>query len=385
MMYRRPAGDVHRDRSQRGRARPVRRPPEPEPVRKGSRLSLFASIAVMIAALVAIVVLHKDHPATGIGPAHYEVVYLVDDTSSGSGQRRWEVLDVRDPVDVSDLTYASDPRTGAAPQGGTVTDSDGLYNLSAGGLTLVSHREPALGSGALSLGVELTQLFQWGLAQDLHQARTIAGQRCQMVRLSEPPAGPLTAVSGGDHDDVCLTTTGIELSESWTYLGRVVLSRLAQSVSLATPLPGIEAAPDPGTPSSSASDVIQVTSPAAPSFIAVPTAPTGFSKVASLSITADDPQQKGTLLYRASDWSFENGGQLITVEAGAGGTPWDDSGVVTRSQNLPGLGPATVVLRSDGPQLQLSLANQHWLVIGGTVPISQLISYASTLEAAAAG
>lgn len=378
-MYRRPARELHRRRAPLAR----RTPSAPR-----SRVPLVAGAAALVAVAVAVplVVLGSARtPAPAAPPARYEVVYQVDNTSTGAGQQKWEVLQAQGPLDVSDLTYDADPLSGATPVSGTVTDYDGLFDLSGGRLSLVSHREPALGSGAVSLGVDLSQLYQWGLAQNLGRQRSIAGQPCRMVRLSEPPAGPLTALSGPDHDDVCLTSTGIELSETWTYGGRVVLTRLARYFYQGATFPPITGAPAASGTADTASDVIGVSSPAGPSFVADPAAPPGYTAGGSLSVTAENPQQTDQILYTASDWWFERGGALVTVEAGVGAPPWDDSGVVSRPEQLRGLGPAVAVLRSDGPQLQVTLAGGRWVAIGATLPLAQLVGYASTLRLSGAG
>ena len=52
------------------------------------------------------------------------------------------------------------------------------------------------------------------------------------------------------------------------------------------------------------------------------------------------------------------------------------------SVTLPGLGTATTALRSDGPEVRVPLGAGRWVRVRGTVPLSELVSYARRLTAA---
>jgi hypothetical protein len=319
-------------------------------------------------------------------PGAYEIVYLVETGANGPPVPTWEVLDATGPLAASDLTYHQDPRFGAAPASGTVSTAPGLYDLANGKLSLVSEREPGLASGAQALGAELPDLFRWGLAADLHQSQTLAGRTCRLVRMSEPPAGPITALSGGDHDDLCIDSSGLTLSESWTYKGRVVLTRRAEEVELGAPDTSIRglAAPPAAIGSAPARSVITLGPVTGPSFLPTPAPPSGFAIEEPVEVTADNPQQPGALLFEAEEWAFLSGGRVVTVTAGEGAAPWDDSTVPTKSSSLAGLGRAVEVLRSDGPELQVQLPGARWVRVRGTVSLAELVRYASSLAGPAA-
>lgn len=324
--------------------------------------------------------------SASVAPGTYEVVYLVDNLSGGTAQTTYEVLDVADPLDVSDLTYKEDPRRGAQAVSGTVTTATALYDLTGSKLVLVSGREPGLGSGAEALGAELPELVSWGLARDLRRTETRAGETCHLIRMSEPPAGPITPLSGSDHDDICVTSSGLELGETWTYSGRVVLERTAVEVRIGPADPSIGAGPPlPSGPQSASAALVTVGPVQSASFLPTPTPPAGLRAEPALSVQAFNPEQSGQLLYTANIWTFESAGSLVTVEAGQGGVPWDNTGEPTRPVGLGHLGSATEALDSDGPDLQVQFTGGDWVRVRGTVPLTALVAYASALAGPAAG
>jgi hypothetical protein len=314
-------------------------------------------------------------------PGSYEIVYLVETGANGPPVETWEVLDATGALAASDLTYHKDPRSGAAPASGTVSTAQGLYDLANGKLSLVSEREPGLASGPQALGAELPDLVRWGLAVDLHRSETLAGRTCRLVRMREPPAGPITAVSGGDHDDLCIDSAGLMLSESWTYKGRVVLTRRAEAVEPGAPESSIRGVPAPpaAAGSGAARSVITLGPVTGPSFLPAPPAPSGFAAETPVEVTADNPEQPGSVLFKAEEWAYVADGRVVTVAAGEGAAPWDDSALPTKSVSLAGLGRAVEVLRSDGPEIQVQLPGAHWVRIRGTVSLAELVRYASSL------
>ncbi|HET6874623.1 MAG TPA: hypothetical protein VFH70_07585 [Acidimicrobiales bacterium] len=383
-MYRRPA---------RSAARPVakQRPDGPASPTRRRRWWPVAAVVVVVAVGAGVAwVSTRGGGGAGLGasvlPGAYEIVYMVETGANGPPVQTWEVLDATGPLAASDLTYHQDPRSGAGPVSGTVSTPQGLYDLSNGRLSLVSEREPGLASGPQALGAELPDLVRWGLAVDLHRSEALGGRACRLVRLSEPPAGPITAVSGGDHDDLCIDPAGLTLSEAWTYKGRVVLTRRAEEVELGATDSSIRGAPAPGPAvgGGAARSVITLGPVAGPSFLPSPSAPSGFAASAPVEVTADNPEQPGVLLFKAHEWVFVSGGRVVTVSAGEGAAPWDDSTVTTRPVSLAGLGRATEVLRSDGPEIQVQLPGDRWVRVRGTVGLPELVGYASSLAGPAA-
>lgn len=371
--------------------RPARRPiPPRRPRRAGTgrrRLVLAAAGAVVVAVGAALGVAAATSggaPGPGPGlPARYEVVYRVANSSSGTAVTTWEVLQADGPFDVADLTYRSDPRAGAPPSGGSVSTFDALYDLHAGRLVAVSGRPPGMGSGAEGLVPELADLRRRGLAVPVGGPRLVAGQRCTTWRFAGPPVGPVARPSGGDHDDLCLSPSGLELAETWTYSGRVVLRRTAVEVLVgrSDPRVRVPAAPAASPPPSA---VVHVGLPGPQgSFLAAPPPPPGFSSAGSVGVTAFDPTDTSRVADVSTVWAYRRGGADVTVEAGVGQAPWDDAGVPALSLHLAGLGGARSVLESTGPQIQVSLSGSRWVQIDGSVPLRYLAAYAGRLRLAA--
>lgn len=390
-MYRRPARELRRSPPRRRPPAPVAAgqpaPPVPATGRPGRRRLVAGLVGVAVVAAGGGIYAalagggsSPPPPAPVVEPATYEIVYQVDNLSSGHDQRSWEVLDVTSPLDVSDLTYPSDPRRGARPESGTVSTATALYDLSGGRLVLVSSRAPALGSGAEALGAELAPLVSWGLAAMLGRHQVVAGNDCNLVEMSEPPAGPISPLGAGGHDDICLAADGLELAETWTYHGRVVLRREAVEVRVGSPDPTIAGAPAPASASPAGGPVLVAVGPAGSgSFLPAPSPPPGFSARPAVSVLSYNPEQTGQLVDRATQWTFVAGGGLVTVEAGVGSRPWDDSGYPTRTIRLGRLGSATEALDSEGPQLQVQLSPSEWVVVAGTISLASLARYASSL------
>src|SRR4029077_10232560 len=59
-----------------------------------------------------------------------------------------------------------------------------------------------------------------------------AGRAGATYRFAGPLTGPIAPLGDqANHDDLCIDADGLELSETWTYGGKVVLQRTAVSVS----------------------------------------------------------------------------------------------------------------------------------------------------------
>jgi hypothetical protein len=258
-----------------------------------------------------------------------------------------------------------------------------LYDLQGGHLSLVSDRQPGPGSGDQALGPELGALVARHLAEPLHQTKLVAGQRCTVFRFSGPPAGPITPLSGADHDDLCIDNVGLLLSEQWTYNGHVVLQRTATTVSLTASGPRPVGAPPVSTAlvAPSSTDLLEATTAGShASFLASPPAPAGFTPQPVLSTIAFDPTQPGQVDDSSTLWSFVRGGDSITVEAGQGALPWQAGDTTTAPIRLVGLGEASSALRSDGPEIRVELGQDQWVRVHGTVPLAELAAYASKLR-----
>jgi hypothetical protein len=318
-------------------------------------------------------------------PASYQIVYKVTTSSGSSQQQTWEVLTQTDPFDVSDLTYSTDPRSGAQPQSGTVSSFDHLYDLAGGRLTLVSDRQPGPGSGAQGIGVERSELVRQGLARDAGRS-VVAGDSCDVIRFGEPPVGPIAPPNGSGEDDICIDGSGLEVHEAWTYHGRVVLERTALELrvgGLDTSLagaPALSSARPSGAPA-----VLKVSEPpTGRSYLSAPPVPAGFSPNPAVSTVAFSPTDPTQVTDTSTIWSFSVGGAVLTVEAGQGQLPWAAGPAPVTAVQLKGLGQASLSLRSDGPEIRCQLDQDRWVRVRGTIPPAELSRYASELALAGA-
>lgn len=385
MLYRRPARRPIAPRAPR-----ARRTPRGRGRRDHARLPwLIGTAALVVAAGVAVGILETTGGTTGgstalspVLPASFEVVYQVITSTTGTPSTTWEVLHSADPFDTSDLTYDANPLSGAKPVSGTVSTFDHLYDLASGSLTLVTDRQPGQGSGDQALVPELGDLQHRHLAAPTGGQRRVAGQMCSTFRFSEPPVGAITPQSGTDHDNLCLSPSGLELAEQWTYVGRVVLERTAVEVTIGGAdgrISGPPAAPPPKEPAVTA---LRVGKPTQTSFLQTPSAPAGFIGMGSVQAVAYDPSNPTQISAVSTIWAFQRSGDVVTVEAGEGRYPWDDNGTPTSDLRLDGLGQAQSILKSGGPEIQVQRSGGQWVRIDGTVPVSYLTRYAGQLRLA---
>jgi hypothetical protein len=322
---------------------------------------------------------------TGSTPAFYQVVYRVEQAQGDQMQTSFEVLTFNGPFNVSDLTYTRPPSSGAPPTTGSVSTFSAQYELESGRLKETSPQGPALGGGAQALGVELSDLVARHLAIPLDTTMVVAERRCEVVRFSGPPAGPITPFGGADHDDLCIDSSGLVLSEAWTYKGRVIRRKTALEVSLAPgalhvvgPPPVSSAVPLPP-----ADEVVGVvTAPKEKSFLTPPIPPPGFSSDPEVGVAQADPLNPMLAENSYLEWAFSRGGDLVTVDAGTGAKPWTAGDTPARPLKLAGLGQAQSALTSNGPEIRIALSDNRWVLVDGTIPLAELASYASGLHLA---
>jgi len=319
---------------------------------------------------------------TTVRPQHVQIVYQVADYTATPTRTSWEVLTDDRPFDETDLTYTTDPLLGSQPSGGTVDTLGAVYSLTAGHLGEISANPPTLGSGDQALSVELTDLVSRGLARAVGQSLEVAGRRCQVVRFSGPPNGPIPPLTGTDHDDLCLDSSGLVLSESWTYQSKLVLQRTAIEVGVGSVDPQIRPGPAPASASTAGSNpglAVADGTNRASDFLAAPVAPAGFAAEQPVSVTVTNPSKPSQVVDRSTVWSFVSGGLLVTVEAGSGQLPWQSGDTTTGPETLVGLGAATSALESYGPEIRVQLSGGRWVRVDGTVPLGQLVAYADRL------
>jgi hypothetical protein len=319
-------------------------------------------------------------------PVRYQVLY----ENRINGVPQWEVLAANRPFDGSDLTYlsATRPTPESVADTGSVSTATALYAVDAGGVRLVSARQPGPASEDLWLAPEIADATRRGLARDMHRTRRLADTRCRVFRFADPPSGPLHALGAANHDDLCIARNGLVLSEEWTYNGSVVEQRTAADVWIGAGWPTSMPRPPSIADASAASAAAAVVTPdpQPTSDLAAPTPPPGYQAYGlPLQFRLPDPQQPSSTVAATVIWTYTDGPRVVTIETGmerGGHLPWTSADTVTRAVHLPALGAASTALRSDGPEVRIVLGDGRWARVRGTVPLSLLIRFAATLRTA---
>jgi len=255
------------------------------------------------------------------------------------------------------------------------------------GVQLVSGRQPGPPSGDQDLADELPSAVKLGLARDTGTSRSVAGRSCRVFGFAEPPSGPIRHLDNAvGHDDLCIDAEGLVLAETWTYHGRVVERRTATSVTVGAPWPG-EVPRPPSTSNAGAAGpgaALVERTPRPRSFLVAPPVPTGFHSAGEpVAFRLPDPQDPTRMVAATVVWAFVEGPRVITVEAGLESNrqlPWRAGDTVTEEVQLPTLGPASIALRSDGPEVRINAGGGRWVRVRGTVPPLTLESYARELR-----
>jgi hypothetical protein len=320
----------------------------------------------------------RSSPALPARLAGYQILYRADTSTGGGDVVRWEALVVDRPFESADLMYDSRPSGDASPTGGYIATDRALYDVDGSGVHLVSARQPGVPPGDQDLATQLPDMLARHLAADTGTVRSIDGLQCRVYRLFEPPSGPIKPLADpGDHDDLCVASDGIVLSEAWTYHGQLAYSRVAVSVALSpSPIPPVPGGGSPSGPSLVADAVPH-------SFVATPPTPPGFEPAGTYDFTLPDPQHQGALEAASVVWVFTRGADVVTVEAGveAGGAlPWDPSDTPVHAVTLAGLGPAQTAIRSDGAEVRIDLGAGHWVRVHGTESSAWLARYAGGVQ-----
>jgi len=340
-----------------------------------ARRIIAAAIALSVVAAIIVIVTHSPRP-TDLGTTrmtNYRITYRVTFQNSV----RYEDLSVRRPYEATDLTAAD---ATALPSNGAISTENALYDVRGpGDLVLVGGREPGPPSGDQDLATQMPEMTARHLASDLHASQRIAGRTCHTFRLLEPPSGPIKPLKGSDHDDMCIASGGLVLSESWTLKGNVAFSRRATKVSHdALPIPALANATTPSGQGTATSRVVQNPS----SFLRSPVAPSRWHAQPVVELAIPTPNAPQMPALASIVWAFSRGARTIFVEAGgpSGQVPWQTGDTVTRSVRLAGLGGATTAIRSDGAEIRVALSGGRWVRVRGTLPLRTLVRYAQQLR-----
>lgn len=321
-------------------------------------------------------------------PRAYRILYRVEQRIDRE-RVTWEERVVERPFRGRSATYDRRPGRGARPSTGNLTSAVALYLLQADGrVQEIAERIPAAGAGDHALGVVIDDAVDRGLARRLGR-RSVLDRSCTTYRLAGPPTGPLQALEGGDHDDVCIDDAGLLLHEAWTLDGRVVLVRTAVELDLDPPADVLRRALSTAGAEPAAAELavprVEVVPPeqAVDSFLAAPPTPSGFTPALVLHHAVPaavlDPSalDRAAIAYRAAAWVFTRGPDLLTVEAidgPPGRPPWPaDPSVPVRVEQL---GPAESVLGPDGAELRVEVGEGRWVRVRGTLPLADVADYA---------
>lgn len=349
-----------------------------------SGVTLLAVLTVLAVALLMIS--PRTSPAGPASlpqrPMSYRTLFRTDTWIYGQDLARWELLTVARPFGSSDLTYDAPPGPGMAPVSGYVSTEQALYDVDAGGMHLVAGKQPGVASGDQDLLTQMPEMVARNLAADTGSVRDIAGLRCHVYRLHEPPAGAIAPLAGaGDHDDICLAANGLILSEAWTYKSHLVYSRRALEISLkGVSLPQAYAA----APAPAGAPTVR-TDPSPSSFLVPPPAPAGYQAAGSYDFSVAEGQSPQVAQAESVVWVFVNGPDVVTVEAGAsadGALPWEGGKAVVEGARLPGFTKAQSAIRSDGAEVRIDAGHGDWVRVRGTVPVTWLVRYAAALRMA---
>jgi hypothetical protein len=340
-----------------------------------ARRIITAAIALGVVAAITVIVTGSPR-ATDLGTTritNYRITYRVTFENSV----RYEDLSVRRPYEAADLTAAD---ASAVPSTGAISTESALYDVRGpGDLVLVGGREPGPPSGDQDLATQMPEILARHLASDLHTSQRIAGRTCHTFRFVEPPSGPIKPLKGSDHDDVCIASGGLVLSESWTLKGNAAFSRRATKVSHdALPIPEVANATTPTGQGGATARV--VTNPS--TFIEAPSAPSGWHARPVVELAIPAPNAPGSPALASIVWAFSHGSRTMFVEAGgpSGQVPWQSGDTVTRSVRLAHLGKATTAIRSDGAEIRVALSGGRWVRIRGTLPLRTLLRDADRLR-----
>jgi hypothetical protein len=339
-------------------------------------------VVIVVAVVGAVLFTRPSGPPFVARPwTTYRIIYRQMINSNGSPNVRYENLAVHRPYEGSDLLSPSPD--GAPPVTGAVSTETALYDIrDDGSILFVGGREPGPPSGDQDLATQLPDLFARHLASDLHKKERIAGLTCHDVRMFDPPSGALHKLGGtSEHDDLCITSGGLILSEQWTLDGHLVLERHALSVERsAPPLPSVAGATSPsGTTTTPTARAVHDPT----SFLDQPPTPSGYRPRPAVELLVPPVNAPaGTPGMASVVWAFADGARTISVEAGgpAPQPPWQSNDTVTTRVHLTDLGDATTALRSDGAEIRVALMRGRWVRIRGTVPLRTLVRYARTVR-----
>jgi hypothetical protein len=353
-------------------------------VYRHQRLIILAVVAVMIGLGIGVPLSRSLGGGPTLAPPRisgYQIVYRLE-APTNAAPAQWEVLSVRRPFESADLVYGSagPPTAADRPTSGSISTESELYAVDTSGVHDVGGRQPGPPSADQDLATQLADMLHRHLAADTGGTSQVAGRSCRTYRLLEPPVGPMRPLGvASEHDDLCIDGNGLVLSEAWTLDGRLVERRTATAVSVATvSLPSVDGASPPKPGASRA-----VVAPDAEGPVALPRPPPGFHALAPVRFALPDPLHPSSLVAASVVWTYVDGSDLVTVEAGSeqgGQLPWQQNDTVTEPLELTGLGPAQSAIRSDGAEIRVDLGGGRWMRIRGTESASILSRYANNVH-----
>lgn len=287
----------------------------------------------------------------------YRVVYEISEPLTEGSSVRTEVLEVRRPYD-----SRVELRVGEPPGGdivtGSVTNRRYQWSLGAGGEPSFGLLRPPAGGERDLSAAALDDAVRRGLAEEGDGGR-FAGQNCGTYLVRAPYPSPVAPPTETERTEMCVTSDGILLFESWTTRGREVRVTEAVEVTGNEAVEGSRFLIGEEPPVSRSSGFLEenyaVTEDEMPLATPLrPEAPEGFSPDRRATLRERGSAQTPPLLIYSE--AFVKDDELVVVEQGTSlaGAPWGDEGVRV---DLGDVGPGLVVFYADHVEVRISGGN----------------------------
>jgi hypothetical protein len=301
-------------------------------------------------------------------PSTYSIVYR--ETRPG-GKTNVDELSVSRP-------FVSATRTERSAFGRLVTalERDEPLVLSVG---------PGLAAGDVRIAPVLDDAVEAGLLvpRGRHE---VAGRACQEYRTGSAAAsGLLKAPTEREHVDLCISASGLPLSETSSIDGKVVRRRVATSITAGVAgdfgREWIDAKPSVAVGDGGGS-ILRVADDSAPpgELFELPHAPAGFHHLGRYSVIPANGEafRGGEHYYEISASTadvWQRGIDVLIVEQGGslgGRTPFEIDHD-NRTLTIEGIGTAEVRLGLAGNEVRARRPGGHWIRVAGTLPADDLV------------
>lgn len=323
-------------------------------------------------------------------PVAYRITYRVEAPIEGEIDVSTEELAVRRPFDTVVRSYRGERAEGVATSGRIA--SFGRFAIISGTQELVLASRPGVSPSDVRLDPVLRQALV-GQQLEAREQRQVAGRPCQVYRSLDPlGSGSITpATSDQRYTDTCLDGAGLVLEDVVVAGGDVLVRRLATEVEVDPHLTDddFEITAPTIDVNSGGGSLLRMAEGSRPpgTFWELAAAPAGFTHCGRFSYVApreqpddpDDPLQEVHAVASAVD-VWVRGADVLVVDQGAplrGPAPFALGAPLV---DLGDLGDGDVVLGTQGASVRALLGGGRFLRVIGTLPSSELIEVARSLE-----